>query len=139
MILSSWRFPIVSGDHGFPIAAERTEKAQDYPVRTGEKHRRAYTKPTASYMLVCGLNGGREESIMRKIIIHLSDPDEEVPYWVECPSLGVASMGESIDDAIRMIREAISLHIEDLVAHGEPIPPVDSESIPNEQSLVLDI
>ena len=41
--------------------------------------------------------------------------------------------------AIRMIREAISLHIEDLVAHGEPIPPVDSESIPDEQSLVLDV
>ena len=59
---------------------------------------------------------------MRKIIIHRSDPDEEVPYWVECPSLGIASMGESIDEAVRMIHEAIGLHIEDLIAHGEPIP-----------------
>lgn len=59
---------------------------------------------------------------MRKIIIHISDPDEEVPYWVECPSLGIASIGESIDDAIRMIQEAIELHIEDLTAHGESVP-----------------
>lgn len=73
---------------------------------------------------------GNEGETMRKIIIHLSEPDEEVPYWVECPSLGIASMGESIDNAIHMIREAIALHIEDLIAHGEPVPPADSESIP---------
>ena len=75
---------------------------------------------------------------MRTIIIHRSDPDEEVPYWVECPSLGITSMGESLDDAIRMIREAIALHIEDLIAHNEPVPPPDSVSIPDEQSLVVD-
>lgn len=62
---------------------------------------------------------------MRKIIIHRSDPDEAVPYWVECPSLGIASMGETIAEAIAMIREAIDLHIEDLRAHGEPIPPTE--------------
>jgi predicted RNase H-like HicB family nuclease len=59
---------------------------------------------------------------MRKIIIHRSEPDEEVAYWVECPSLGIASMGETIDEAIRMIQEAIELHLEDLERHGEPIP-----------------
>lgn len=75
---------------------------------------------------------------MRQIIIHRSDADEDVPYWVECPSLGIASMGETIDDAIRMIREAIALHIEDLIANGEPVPPPDSDSIPEKQSLVLD-
>jgi predicted RNase H-like HicB family nuclease len=76
---------------------------------------------------------------MRKIIIHRSDPDEEVAYWVECPSLGIASMGETIDEAIRMIHEAIELHIEDLVAHGEPIPAEDVETLPEAQALVLDI
>ncbi|CAG0966695.1 hypothetical protein ARNL5_01337 [Anaerolineae bacterium] len=76
---------------------------------------------------------------MRKIIIHRSDPDEAVPYWVECPSLGIASMGDSIDDAVRMIQEAIELHLEDLLAHGEPIPPEDVESLPVEQFLVLDV
>ncbi len=76
---------------------------------------------------------------MRKIIIHRSEPDEVVPYWVECPSLGIASMGETIDEAIRMIHEAIELHIEDLTAHGEPIPPEDAEILPEVQQLVLDI
>ena len=66
---------------------------------------------------------------MRRIIIHRSDPDEETPYWVECPSLGIASLGESMEDAIRMIQEAIELHIEDLIAHGEPIPPDGAASI----------
>jgi predicted RNase H-like HicB family nuclease len=65
---------------------------------------------------------------VRKIIIHRSEPDEAAPYWVECPSLGIASMGESIDDAIRMIYEAIELHIEDLIAHGEPVPADDTDS-----------
>ena len=76
---------------------------------------------------------------MRKIIIHRSDPDEAVPYWVECPSLGIASMGESLEDAIRMIQEAIELHFEDLAAHGEQIPPEDANAVPVEQLLVLDI
>ncbi len=76
---------------------------------------------------------------MRKITIHRSDPDEETPYWVECPSLGIASVGESVDDAIRMIQEAIELHLEDLIAHGEPVPPEDADAIPVEQSLVLDV
>lgn len=39
------------------------------------------------------------------------------------PRLGIASMGDTIEEAIAMIREAIDLHIEDLVAHGEPVPP----------------
>ena len=76
---------------------------------------------------------------MRRIIIHRNDPDEEVPYWVECPSLGIASMGESIDDAIRMIQEAIELHIEDLIANSEPVPSEDAKSFPVQQSLVLDV
>jgi predicted RNase H-like HicB family nuclease len=76
---------------------------------------------------------------MRKVIIHRSEPDEAMPYWVECPSLGIASVGESIDDALRMIQEAIALHIEDLIAHGEAVPPDDSAELPDEQLLVLDV
>jgi predicted RNase H-like HicB family nuclease len=58
---------------------------------------------------------------MRRTLIHRSDPDEEVAYWVECPSLGIASMGDTIEEAIAMIREAIELHVEDLVANGEVV------------------
>jgi len=75
---------------------------------------------------------------MRKIIIHRSEPDEDVAYWVECPSLGIASMGDTVEEAIQMIREAIALHIEDLVAHGEPVPPDDSDVLPDEQELVIE-
>jgi predicted RNase H-like HicB family nuclease len=60
---------------------------------------------------------------MRKIVIHRSEPDEDVAYWVECPSLGIASMGDTVEEAIAMMREAIALHIEDLTEHGEPVPP----------------
>ncbi|MCK6576933.1 MAG: type II toxin-antitoxin system HicB family antitoxin [Anaerolineae bacterium] len=76
---------------------------------------------------------------MRRIIIHHTDPDEAAAYWVECPSLGIASMGDTVEEAVRMIHEAIALHLEDLAAHGEPIPPEDMETIPNEQQLVLDV
>jgi len=76
---------------------------------------------------------------MRKIIIHRSEPDEEVAYWVECPSLGIASMGDTIDEAIAMIQEAITLHLEDLRTYGEPIPLEDVNDYPLEQLLVLDV
>ena len=76
---------------------------------------------------------------MRRIVIHRSDPDEEMAYWVECPSLGIASMGDSIEEAIAMIHEAIALHIEDLAAHGEPVPPEDSEEVPVAQTLVIEV
>lgn len=72
---------------------------------------------------------------MRKIIIHRSDPDEAVAYWVECPSLGITSLGETIEEAIAMIREAIELHVEDLIAHGEAVPPEDSQEVPLAQTL----
>lgn len=75
---------------------------------------------------------------MRRIIIHRSDPDEEVAYWVECPSLGIASMGDTIEEAIAMIREAIELHIEDLVANGESVPPEDMPELPLTQELVIE-
>ena len=66
---------------------------------------------------------------MQKIIIHKSDPDEEVAYWVECPRLGIASMGDTIEEAIAMMREATDLHVEDLIAHGEPVP-VGKKTLP---------
>lgn len=59
---------------------------------------------------------------LRKIIFHKSDPEEDVAYWVECSSLDIASIGDTIEEAIAMIREAIELYIEELTAHREPIP-----------------
>jgi len=44
-------------------------------------------------------------------------------YVVSVPALpGCVSQGDSRDEALRNIREAMELYIEDCVACGEPIP-----------------
>ncbi len=75
---------------------------------------------------------------MRRIVIHKSEADEDVAYWVECPSLGIASMGDTIEECIAMIREAIDLHLEDLKANNDPIPPEDMQALPVVQTLVIE-
>jgi predicted RNase H-like HicB family nuclease len=41
-------------------------------------------------------------------------------YVPELPGVGV--VGESVEEAERLVREAIALHLESLRAHGEPVP-----------------
>ena len=55
------------------------------------------------------------------IILH---PDEENGgFTVTVPALpGCVTQGESVEEAIAMARDAIRLHLEALVADGEPIP-----------------
>jgi predicted RNase H-like HicB family nuclease len=53
----------------------------------------------------------------------LLEPDEDGGYVVVCPSLpGCYSQGETVEEALANIREAIELCIEDLQEHGEKIP-----------------
>lgn len=54
----------------------------------------------------------------------LLEPDEEAGgYVVTCPSLpGCYSQGETVEEALANIREAIELCLEDLMARGEPVP-----------------
>ncbi len=50
------------------------------------------------------------------------EPDETGGYVVTCPSLpGCYSQGETIDEALENIKEAILLCIEDMEANGENI------------------
>jgi antitoxin HicB len=57
---------------------------------------------------------------MRQVLL-FSNP--EGGYTVEVPSLdGCISQGDTIDEALANIREAIELWIEDAEAHGETIP-----------------
>lgn len=58
---------------------------------------------------------------MRQVIII---PDEEDGgYIAEVPSLpGYYSQGETVEETLANIREAIALHIADRVASGEEIP-----------------
>jgi len=51
------------------------------------------------------------------------EPDEDGGYVVVCPSLpGCYSQGESVEDALANIREAIELCLEDMHDHGEEVP-----------------
>lgn len=61
------------------------------------------------------------ENTMRQVILI---PDlESGGYVVEVPTLpGCYSQGETQDEAIANIREAIALHIESMIAHGEEVP-----------------
>jgi predicted RNase H-like HicB family nuclease len=44
-------------------------------------------------------------------------------YYVSCPSLqGCYSQGESYEEAVENIKDAIRLHIEDRIADGEEMP-----------------
>lgn len=44
-------------------------------------------------------------------------------FHVSCPALrGCHSHGETLDEAMQNIREAIEVYVESLVAHGEPVP-----------------
>ena len=54
----------------------------------------------------------------------LIEPDEESGgFVVTCPSLpGCYSQGDTIEQSLANIREAIELCLEDLVEHGEPVP-----------------
>jgi antitoxin HicB len=53
----------------------------------------------------------------------LLEPDEDGGYVVVCPSLpGCYSQGDSIEEALANIREAIELSLEDMQEHGEPLP-----------------
>jgi predicted RNase H-like HicB family nuclease len=47
-------------------------------------------------------------------------------YHAFCPALpGCHSQGDTLDEAIANIREAMELYIESLTAHSEPLPVED--------------
>jgi len=58
------------------------------------------------------------------------EPSEEGGYTVTVPALpGCISEGESVDDALANIREAISLYLE----------PVEDDWLPDEDTLIQEI
>ena len=57
------------------------------------------------------------------VIIHDA---EEGGYWVEVPALpGCFSQGETIEEALQNVREAITLHLEVLSEKGQQVPQDD--------------
>lgn len=42
-------------------------------------------------------------------------------FWVKCPELNVVSQGETVEESLNMIAEAVELHLEEAEGtQGEP-------------------
>lgn len=62
---------------------------------------------------------------MQRLFSVILVPQPEGGFFVECPGLpGCYSQGETREEAMTNIREAIELTLEDLSALGEAIPEV---------------
>ncbi len=60
----------------------------------------------------------------------LIEQDEDGVFVVEAPALpGCISQGNTREEALRSIQEAIAAYLESLKAHGEPIPPPIQEEV----------
>ena len=60
----------------------------------------------------------------------LIEPDEDGVFVAEVPALpGCVSQGQTREQAIENIKEAIALYLESLEAHGEPVPPPITEEL----------
>ncbi|HJQ31087.1 MAG TPA: type II toxin-antitoxin system HicB family antitoxin [Pyrinomonadaceae bacterium] len=60
----------------------------------------------------------------------LIEQDEDGVFVAEVPSLpGCISQGETREQAVENIREAIALYLESLAAHDEPVPPPITEEL----------
>lgn len=55
---------------------------------------------------------------------------DKAGYFVSCPELqGCYSQGKTYEEAMRNIKDAIRLHVMDIISEGERLPSVDSVSI----------
>ena len=60
----------------------------------------------------------------------LIEPDEDGKFVATCPMLpGCISEGDTRQEALANIREAIAAYIESLRKHDEPVPPPISEEV----------
>ena len=58
------------------------------------------------------------------------EQDEDGIYVAEVPALpGCISQGKTRDEAVKNIKEAITVYLESLEAHDEPVPPPIHEEI----------
>ena len=60
----------------------------------------------------------------------LIEQDEDGIYVAEVPALpGCISQGQTREEAVESIKEAIAAYLESLEAHDEPIPPPITEEV----------
>jgi len=67
---------------------------------------------------------------MRKFVLPVVIEKDKDGYFVFCPALqGCYTQGDSYEEALNNIEDAIRLHIEDRLANGEPIPTIEMVSL----------
>lgn len=60
---------------------------------------------------------------MKNVTLPIVIEDDADGYFVSCPALqGCYSQGDTYEEAVENIKDAIRLHIEDRLAEGEEIP-----------------
>jgi len=60
----------------------------------------------------------------------LIEQDEDGVYVAEVPTLpGCISQGQTREESVANIREAMAAYLESLEAHGDPIPPPITEEV----------
>lgn len=66
---------------------------------------------------------------MGRYIVYL-EPAEEAGYIVSCPHFpGCVTQGETVEEALAMIKDAIKGYIFSLKKHGEMVPPGVGEAV----------
>ncbi|HMR66026.1 MAG TPA: type II toxin-antitoxin system HicB family antitoxin [Anaerolineae bacterium] len=67
---------------------------------------------------------------MNKFTFPIVIEKDEDGYFVFCPLIqGCYTQGDSYEEAMENIEDAIRLHLEDLLANNEPIPSVEMISL----------
>jgi predicted RNase H-like HicB family nuclease len=69
----------------------------------------------------------RSQAMKYRVFI---EQDEDGVYVAEVPALpGCISQGQTREEAVDNVREAIAAYLESLEAHGDPIPPPITEEV----------
>jgi len=67
---------------------------------------------------------------MKNVTLPIIVEGDSEGYYVSCPALqGCYSQGETYEEALDNIKDAIRLHLEDRLADGEEIPEIKSVSL----------
>ena len=67
---------------------------------------------------------------MKRLTLPIVIEEDSDGYFVSCPALqGCYSQGDTYEEAVKNIKDAIRLHIDDRLADGEEIPEHTTESL----------
>ncbi len=67
---------------------------------------------------------------MHRYLLPIVIEKDEDGYFVSCPSLqGCYTQGNTYEEAVANIRDAVLLHIEDRLANGESVPTSEMVSL----------